>query len=180
MKPTIDKTTVPNNSLVNSYPLRTDYVDVFYIRFDNDRNETIDYFAKSLLDALPSWSLILFKIRNFLVKFVGLEGGDIIEMIEKCRNSDCQVGSKIGLFTVHSRNNTEIMFAEKDKHLDFAGSLYLNSDDKNPNIFNLGFITKVQFNIKLGNFYFFCIKPFHKLIVKSILKRMIRNYYADK
>lgn len=180
MKLTIDKTTVPNNSLVNFYPLRTDYVDVFSIRFENKRNEPIDYFAKSLLDTLPSWSLILFKLRNFLVKFVGLEGGDIIEMIEKCRNSDCKVGSKMGIFTINSRNEYEIMFAEKDKHLDFAGSIYLTRDETNADICDLGFITKVQFNIKLGNFYFFCIKPFHKLIVKSILKRLIRNYYADK
>ncbi len=185
MKTEVKSISIPRESIVHIYPLNVNYEDVFSANFDNRRNVSVDYFAKNIFASMPEWSLYLFKLRNFLVKFVGLQGGNILDSIEEAKKSDCGKGSLIGIFKVYERNDSEIMFVEKDSHLDFSGSLLLKNKDNSENKKSaedseLIFITRVQYNRKLGNFYFFFVKPFHRLIIKSLLKRMVRNFYAGK
>jgi hypothetical protein len=81
------------------------------------------------------------------------------------------VGSRAGYFTVLDRNENEIVMGEKDKHLNFNTSVFI--DRENAFIY---LTTIVHFNNILGKAYFIPVKPFHKLIIKSSL----RNYLLRK
>ena len=82
-------------------------------------------------------------------------------------------GDKLGLFEVIERNDEEVVMFLSDKHLDVCLAIMLTQFN---NQYELTISTAVQFNNALGHIYFFAIKPFHILIVRSMLKRMIRPY----
>ena len=75
---------------------------------------------------------------------------------------------------VSDKNEHEEIFGMTDSHLDFHVSMwcgeYKNGKQK------LRITTIVKYNNRLGRIYFFFIRPFHKIIIYFLLKR-IKNKY---
>lgn len=71
---------------------------------------------------------------------------------------------------VIEKNENEIILGEDDKHLDFMISLLLSEEGK-----HLTISTTVIFKNWFGKIYFLPFKPFHKFIVPTMLKALIRN-----
>ena len=69
-------------------------------------------------------------------------------------------------FPIIEQLENEIVMGENDKHLDFRTSVSV--DRENSFIY---LTTIVHFNNLFGRLYFLPVKPFHKIIVKSSLKR---------
>ncbi|HNP79162.1 MAG TPA: DUF2867 domain-containing protein, partial [Cyclobacteriaceae bacterium] len=84
-----------------------------------------------------------------------------------------------GLFRVYDKNDFEVILGEDDKHLDFRVSLLLVPDSKNPGIKKLLITTLVRFNNVWGKVYFLPVRPFHKLIVPSMLNNMISQLTSN-
>lgn len=161
---------IPADSLVNKY-LPADYSDAFACETTGDSLPTPDDIIISFFTDMPGWVKILFKIRNFLVKFVGLKGGNDSN-IEKLK--DCiRTGGKYGFVSVPDKNDHETVLLLKDKHLNAYLSVHIAEAATNKRIVSL--VTVVYFNNRLGNIYFAVIKPFHKVIVKNMLKRILHK-----
>jgi hypothetical protein len=75
------------------------------------------------------------------------------------------VGNKVGFFTIYYNDEYEIIAGEKDKHLDFCVSFYKKDT-------NLTVSTLIQYNNSFGKIYMNLIKPFHKFVVKNMLKNL--------
>ena len=60
------------------------------------------------------------------------------------------------------RNQHEIIFGMSDKHLTFYVSLWCKVSEANHN--------------RLGKLYFFVVRPFHKVIIRSLLERVEKRY----
>jgi hypothetical protein len=105
------------------------------------------------------------KLRDIIVKGFGLKTGDKNDIIIEPHYS---IGSKAVYFTVLDRNENEIVMAENDKHLNFSTSVMVEKDPASSTI-NLS--TIVQFNNFFGSLYFLPVKPFHRIIIKSLLKK---------
>ena len=137
---------LPENSLINSDLDSIDYFDSYSIK--KESNCSVDEITTIIL-SLPNWIKILLKIRHYLlVKPFGLSSG---------KNE----------VPILYRNENEIVIGENDKHLYYRVSVYKKSG-QNPEIF---LTTNVKFNNKWGKMYFAFIKPFHKLVVKSMLTK---------
>ncbi len=78
------------------------------------------------------------------------------------------VGSRAPYFSVVARNEREIVTGEQDKHLDFRTSLL--ADLAGPHLYC---ITAVRFHNRWGRLYFFFVKPFHRAIIRAMLKRLL-------
>lgn len=154
---------VPENSSITQDLWGFDYCDSFQI-IENG-NDTIDNITTRIL-IVPEWVDKLMKFRNSIVRLFGLKVGDKrdIDVAEYY-----PIGSKAIYFTVIDRNNNEIVMAENDKHLNFRVSILIDKNEINSNI---TFTTIVKFNNIFGRLYFLFIKPFHRLIIKSLLKRV--------
>lgn len=89
------------------------------------------------------------------------------------KESDFKPGNKIGFFNIYDKNEYEIIMGEDDRHLNFRVSLFKETkvDD---NKFTI--TTVVKFNNNFGRLYFIPVKPFHKLIVKSMMKRAVQKF----
>jgi hypothetical protein len=68
------------------------------------------------------------------------------------------------IFTVSARSENEIVMEENDKHLKFRTSLLMDGGQ-------LYLTTLVRYNHWLGKLYFIPVKPFHRMLIKSQLKK---------
>ncbi len=162
----VKSTPIPIDSSVNKY-LPANYSDVFSCETTSNTLSPDDIVTSFFTD-MPGWVNALFKLRHFLVRFVGLKGDDgDIRQLEEC----IRTGGKNGFVSVPDKNDHETVLLLEDKHLNAYLSVYVTKLNSNKQ--NVSLITVVHFNKKLGNIYFSIIKPFHKIVVKSMLKRVL-------
>lgn len=145
---------IPTNSLIANY-LPADYADSYSIEVRNKQQITPEEFRNLAFSQLPKWIDWLMKLRNTIVKPLGLD-----------------TGSKFTDMVCASSSNEEI-FGMPDKHLDFHVSMWCGEykDGKQ----ELRITTVVKYNNWFGRVYFFVIRLFHGIIIKSILNNIDKN-----
>jgi hypothetical protein len=158
---------IPKDSLMGKSFGAIDYYDSYSICINNKHSDTIDSLFIKFNSVSPLWMQTLMNLRNFLVKFIGLKTGKLDTMLK----DKLEMGDKFGFFTIKARNHQEIVFGEDDKHLYFESSLLLKRCGENEMLYS---ITLVKFHNFTGQAYFFFVKPFHKLIIWSVLKRLAK------
>ena len=157
MKTVTRQTTIPEKSVIANGFDKIDYCDTY--RMVKATNDTAEEIAAKILKP-RKWVNWLMRIRDSVVGILGLKTSK--EIVE---------GSKSDFPIIENREN-EIVMDENDKHLDFRASIFV--DRENSFIY---LITIVHFNNFFGRLYFLPVKPFHKIIVKSSLKRqLIENH----
>lgn len=99
----------------------------------------------------PKWITILMKIRNVLIKPLGLKKGrDLSDL-------------------VHSESENMATVCKNDKHLDLK--IVFTTESMEHDNQRISVSTKVRFHNSLGKCYFAIIKPFHNLICKTLMQR---------
>jgi len=154
MKRVIKQTTIPANSNVTNGFETVDYHDTYQIRKVTD--QSAEEISKDFM-RLPDWANVLFLIRNRIVGIFGLK-------------TDKEMSKPDTFFTLIENRDEEIVMGEDDKHLNFRASII---KDKLENTISI--ITIVHFNNIWGRVYFFPVKPFHKIIMKAMLKRYLKS-----
>ena len=148
----MNKIRIDKVSLINNY-LPADYLDSFSREAAVPKNITPDAFFDMVFSQFPCWIDWLLKLRNTLVKPLGLD--------TKSRISD----------SVYERNTNEIIWGIPDKHLNFYVSMWCGSYENGKQ--ELRITTVVKYNNSIGRLYFFIIRPFHKIIISAMLKRSV-------
>lgn len=154
---------IPEKSQISNGFGKIDYCDTYKIQITSNDN-TIDKITTDIFK-IPKWVDNLLKLRNFIVKGIGLKTDATKDIIFAPHYS---IGSKAVYFTVLDRNENEIVMAENDKHLNFRTSVMVDKNTANSTVY---LSTIVQFNNFFGWQYFFLVKPFHRIIIKSLLKK---------
>lgn len=131
------------------------YQDIYTVR--KQTHSSAEEISKEIL-VMPSWIGLLFKLRNRIVGVFGLK-------------TDRSTPKSDPFFTVIENREDEIVMGEEDKHLNFRASLL---KDESANTISL--ITLVHYNHAWGKIYFFPVKPFHKIIMKFLLKRYLKKW----
>ena len=151
MKTVTRLTIIPEKSVIANGFDSIDYCDTY--RVVKPTSDCAEEVAAELFK-LPKWVNWLMSIRNSIAVIFGLKSNN------KTREGQTTY------FDLIEKNENEIVMGENDKHLDFRVSVFI--DRANSFIY---LTTLVHFNNFLGRVYFFPVKPFHQIIVKSILKR---------
>jgi hypothetical protein len=163
MKVIVKSDKIPDKSIISNGFGEANYCDSY--RIVKQTNETVDEITTQIFK-MPQWIMALMKIRNGIVKLFGLRTGKNENVKEAAYYP---VGSKAGYFTVTERNVNEIVMGEDDKHLYFRASVLVDREQS-----FIYLTTIVQFHNVWGRIYFLPVKPFHRLIIKSLLKRQVR------
>jgi len=174
---TITKSSLPDRSLLHRNGMSYDYVDSFQREFIG-RNEMIDSveLGKSFFMGGPKWVEKLFTFRNKIVGVLGLKtNGQIKDRAQLLNNFTCEKGEQLGLFKVFDRTMNEVILGEDDKHLNFRVSLFLDQEATDLAKKKLTVSTTVTFNNWFGRLYFIPVRPFHKIIVPTMVKGIIKN-----
>ena len=147
----------PNIQTIKEALPIVDYQDTFAV---TNHQDSIEEITRLIFGRMPGWAKALFTIRNYLVKFFGLKT-DI-----STNNNHFVEGAYIGFFKIYHIYAHGVLMGVDDKHLNFRVSIY-NSSQK---YYNIKCSTLVQYNNSTGKIYMTLIKPFHRLIVKAMLK----------
>ena len=140
------KTIIPSDSLVERF-LPADYTDTYYREVVTDKPLSPDEIMIGLWNSTRQiwWMAALFRLRNFLVRFVGLKGeeGFDVGAFEKA----IREGGSYGFTSVPAKNSHETVMMLTDKHLDAWLSVYVAEDGAQKRVF---VITVVKFKQRLG------------------------------
>lgn len=154
------KTEVPYSSAYKQYISDIDYSDAYSVILE-DETLCIEEIYRNIFIYRPLWMRNLLMMRNKVVGLFGLK----TEVSFDDRKS-FEVGKQVGFFEIYSIEENEIIAGEDDKHLNFRVSVL-----KQHNMLVVS--TLVHYNNLFGKVYMMMIAPFHKLIVKVLLRRMI-------
>jgi hypothetical protein len=148
MKKVIQLSAIPESSTVLHGFGRVDYQDIYQVEKTTDKRA--EEISREIMQ-LPDWVKALLKLRNLAVGAFGLK-------------TDKNTTKPATFFTPIENRADEIVMGEADRHLDFRASI-IKTENK------IALITLVHYNNVWGKVYFFLVKPFHKIIMKTLLKR---------
>ena len=148
----------------------SDYFDTYaitlvYQKTDHDLRALISRIASRI----PYWILLLLKIRDTAMKYFGLKTQEKSISIDDFIHALDSQAKQIGIVNIYTNTDHEIILGLDDTHLNFKSSLCL---ERQKNALTLYISTVVTFNSFWGKLYFFIIRPFHYLIVRSLLNRL--------
>lgn len=146
MKNKIFSSFLPNSSKANNFISKIDFCDSYKIELSKDENIKDLYLKLILTDSKLINFLMSF--RNKIMSLFGFK----TEINHVNNIKDVQVGNKIGFFIIYYVDEYEIIAGEKDSCLTIS--------------------TLVQYNNFFGKFYMSFVKPFHKFVVKNMLKNL--------
>lgn len=154
MKKVVKQTTLPAHSHIAEGFGSVDYLDVFQIRKATPQS------AKEIANEifrLPAWVKTLLALRNRIVAPFGLK-------------TDKYTSPTATFFPSIESREEELVMGEDDQHLNFRASILKNTSES-----TVSLITVVHFNNRWGKLYFLPVKPFHHIIMKTLLKKYLKD-----
>ncbi|VAW10752.1 hypothetical protein MNBD_BACTEROID03-734 [hydrothermal vent metagenome] len=158
----ISTSKLPKSSKVLNFITKIDYEDTFAVALQN-KDIAIEDVYLNVFAHSPKWVNNLLQLRNKIVNFFGIK-----TTVGEMKKENLKVGEKTGIFKIYALYNNELIAGEDEKHLDFRISIL-----KNEGLLTIS--TLVHYNNWFGRLYFFIIKPFHKMVAKSMMKSAVTN-----
>lgn len=112
-------------------------------------------------DAAPAWVRWLMRLRNALAPWLGLRA-TLAPTVSPARLCP---GGQLGPFRVYAVSPTEVLLGLDDRHLDFRVAVLTAEPQA------LALTTAVRFHNRAGRVYFAGIAPFHRAVVRALLRR---------
>lgn len=147
------RVTLPHSSLPDA-----DWADCYSVRLERSDLEPLNV-ARELFGRAPRWVWALLTIRNRIVGLFGLKAAEL-----KLTGQD-----RIGGFPVVEHDDRHVLLGFDDKHLDFRIVVAIEPEGGQHQ--HVSLTTLVERHNLFGRVYILLITPFHKLIVKTFLKR---------
>lgn len=119
--------------------------------------------AVEVFTRVPGWVDGLLRLRNLIVRPLGLKGTDEVDAGKRDR---------IGFFPVISETERRLVLGFDDRHLDFRVIVDVEPLDANRQ--RVVATTLVKRHNCFGRAYLAAIMPFHKVIVPTMLGRIAR------
>lgn len=135
-----------------------DWADSYSVRLDRNDLAPMEV-ASQLMGRAPRWVGVLLKIRNVIVGFFGLKSAEL----------ELTGQDRIGGFPVLTHDDRHVLLGFNDKHLDFRIIVAVEAEGNGHQ--HISLTTLVKRHNLFGRIYILVVTPFHKLIVKTFLKR---------
>ncbi len=135
-----------------------DWADSYGVRVERSDLDPLDV-ARDLLGRAPRWVAVLLKIRNRIVGLFGLKSAEL----------ELTGQERVGGFPVIARDDRHVLLGFNDKHLDFR--IIVAVEPEGTGHQHVSLTTLVERHNLFGRIYIVVVTPFHKLIVKTFLKR---------
>ena len=160
---------IPEHSKLFDYANGAYFADSYSREVPNKNQTALDVYLE-IAKQTPAWVSFLMATRNRVVSMLGLKHlGRLQDAAATDSAANIIVGERIGIFTLISNSDTEIVLEDSDKHLDVRVSFLLDVVD---NKVTVHATTVVHVHNWFGKVYMFFVAPVHKLIVPSSLKTL--------
>ena len=135
-------------------PIRADYSDSYSLDVSSDAELCPGKLLESVFSDTPRWVNGLMRVRNALVAPFGLKAGE----------------SRVFRKAIVEQSEREAILSNDDNHLIFKVTLSVFPRPDGVRRINIS--TVVQYHNRLGRIYFALIRPFHRIIVRRMLRRI--------
>ncbi|MEO8400570.1 MAG: DUF2867 domain-containing protein [Gammaproteobacteria bacterium] len=161
----------PDRSLIANEIISADFHDSFRLLSLEGNLDPLDIYL-IMVNNTPSWINRLLSLRNKLVHLLGLNDVGNLGAINGLDFVDREnlIGEKLDIFIIESFSKNEMILTQKDKHLDIKISILKHENSLKTDLI---VSTVVNFHNKLGKIYMTLIAPFHKVVVKRLMKNVI-------
>ncbi len=156
---------VPETIGITNALSSVDFKDTFAT---TNHSDSLPKIAMLIFGTIPGWVSVLFKVRNFFAKMIGLQTDPPTNV-----NTALEVGGYIGFFEIYSIATDEMILGANDTHLKFRVSIHNTKEEQ----YNIKVTTLVQYTNFTGKAYMFIIAPFHRMVVKRMLRQA---YFSQK
>ena len=158
---------LPAGSRIANLFAGADLADAYAIQLPSTSTDDIETLVRFVLCSPTSWFRALLRLRDALVAGFG------IKTSRQLRDAPVEnAAHRIFIFRVYAVYVDEMILGEDDKHLDFRASVRLRSDHgENASVKEIELTTVVHCHNLLGRCYIALIRPFHRLVVRSMLRR---------
>ncbi|MFO6424734.1 DUF2867 domain-containing protein [Motilimonas sp. KMU-193] len=161
--------TIPAHSQLFEYAKGAYFADSFSRDIPYQNQSALDIYLE-IAKQTPAWIAFLMELRNRLVATLGLKHlGRLQDAVSLKAGTQPQVGERLGIFTLVSINDSEIVLEDNDKHLVVRVSFLL---DIKGDVATVHANTVVHVHNFWGKLYMFFVAPVHKLIVPSSLQTL--------
>ncbi|MFL9986850.1 DUF2867 domain-containing protein [Paraburkholderia sediminicola] len=147
-----------------------DLADAYAVRLPDNAIDDPELLARFMFAHQAGWIAKLLGLRDALVARFGLKTSKQLRMAIAPGSRD-----RVDIFRIYTRSAREIILGENDSHLDFRLSVLQQTRDTHEGSARyLILSTVVHCHNGLGRFYILAIAPFHRLVVRSTLRRAAR------
>jgi len=157
---------IPPNSQISQHLPNAHFFDAFQINLTPCKRTALEIYLE-VIAKTPSWISFLMALRNRAAPMFGIKNlGSLNNICSAKPSSEYRVGDRVGIFTIHSMSDNEIILTDSDQHLDAKVSV-CKIPSETENMVTVS--TVVHVHNLLGHIYLFFVVPFHKRIVPSVL-----------
>lgn len=159
---------VPLNSRLHGELARAYFYDAYEIEVDDDGKSALEHYLSAVAHT-PRWVDALMTVRNRVVALFGLKDLGRMGKVDPHKPAACyKPGDRVGIFTIVSLSDNEVVFGDDDKHLNARISIC--KPDGPPA--RMVASTVVRVHNLLGRVYLFFVVPVHRRIVPAMLARV--------
>ena len=169
MSPRITPIAVPSASAIGNQLQGADFFDAYEMPLEHGGRSALEIYL-DVIRKTPGWVDFLMASRNRIVLLFGLKNlGHLGEVTLTKEASAYKIGDRIGIFSLLSASDDEVILGDSDKHLDVKVSICKLTHGAQDFV---AVSTIVHIHNLLGRVYMFFVVPFHKLIVPATLARV--------
>lgn len=119
----------------------------------------------------PRWVETMMGLRNRVVRLIGLKDLGHLGTLPPLKEASAyKVGDRVGIFTLLSVTDDEVIVGDDDKHLHVKVSLCkVVRDDREA----VAMTTVVHIHNRLGRLYMLFVAPMHRIIAPAVMARGI-------
>jgi hypothetical protein len=152
----------PRDSRLADWYRGADLLDSFAVMLPAHYDGSVRDIGHAVFGQAEPWVRVLLSARDRIVAWFGVRTSDEMRASRPDRDH-------IEFFEILAEDATEIVVGEDDKHLSFRLSLLIQREGQVGR--RLIATTAVRCHNRLGSFYLAAIRPFHRLVIRSRLRR---------
>jgi hypothetical protein len=159
---------VPPATRISSEVVGSDFHDCYLMPLAHESRSALEIFLQTVARS-PRWVESLMALRNRVVGLFGLKNlGSLSSLPPLKEASAYKVGDRVGIFTLLSATDEEVILGDADKHLDVKVSLCKVMRDRREFV---AVATVVHIHNLLGRIYMLFVAPMHRIIAPAVMRR---------
>jgi hypothetical protein len=118
----------------------------------------------------PGWIDAAMNLRNRIVAMFGLKNlGGLADVHDSKTAAEYKPGDRVGIFTLISQSDNEVLLGDSDKHLDVVVSVHRQQSAQSAKaVVTVTMVVKVH--NWLGRLYMVPVRPAHRIIAQAMVR----------
>ncbi len=160
----------PQNSRIAAYLPQATFSDAWCVAPAHQKRTALEHYLCATA-ATPLWVTALMRMRNQMASWVGLK--HLGDLAAANASTSTAPGTRLGIFTLVSVSDDELLLEDQDRHLDVRLSVHVCRARAGADLVTV--TTAVHTKNALGTVYMLPVAPLHRSIVPAVLRSIAKG-----